>query len=170
VRRSLAFVTLALALPLASCDRKSDAASDAGPPPVASAPPAPSARAPSPVASAEPEAESVQLLKLTMTSSVKDKEPVDEVQSVAPGERVYAHLKVRNRTGFTRTLDVRFRVNGVERSTVSLEVEPSWSWRTWAYNTVLPTDPVGALVEMDVTDDTGAEVASAKLPIRKRAK
>lgn len=105
----------------------------------------------------------VELLALTLTSGVREKDPVDELKSVAPGERVYAHLRIRNRTGKTHVLTLDFSVNGEQRTTLTLDVEPSWSWRTWGYNTVLPSDRPG-LLDVTVTDE-GAELAAAKLPI-----
>jgi hypothetical protein len=105
----------------------------------------------------------VELLALTLTSAVRDKDPVDRLQDTHPGERVYAHVKVRNRTGKTHDLTVSFTVNGEPRSTISLAVEPSWSWRTWAYNTVLPTDRPGTLAV--TVSGEGGELATAELPI-----
>jgi hypothetical protein len=110
----------------------------------------------------------VELLALTLTSAIRDKDPVDKLTAVVPGERVYAHLRVRNRTGKTHILTVNFAVNGEPRTTLTLEVEPSWSWRTWGYNTVLSSDRPGALT-VTVTDE-GARLMTASLPIvaRKR--
>lgn len=98
------------------------------------------------------------------TSGVKDKEPIDNLDTARPGKRVYAHLTVRNRTAGPRKLTVSFRVAGVERSSTELDVERSWSYRSWAYMTLKPTDKgtVGVLVK----DDYGEKVAEAEIPIR----
>ncbi len=114
-----------------------------------------------------PEAESLQLLELRATSAIKDKEPTDTLRSAAPGKRLYVHLRLRNRTGFTRVCELTFRVGGVVRTTVSLEVEPSWNFRTWAYATLLPSDREGSL-DLHVEDDTGAVLADRSYPITRR--
>jgi len=140
-------------------------AGDAAPPPSASAPqPRPSAA--SPASSAAPEKPALQLLRLTLTSAVKDKEPVDELTSTAAGQRVWAHLAIRNRTGEPQRISLIFRVDGEERSTVDLKVEPSWSFRTWGYNTLRSSDKKGELtVEVRVLG--GALLTTTKLPIGK---
>jgi hypothetical protein len=98
-------------------------------------------------------------------SDVKNKEPVDTLSSAAPGKRVYAHLIVRNRTAGTRKLKMSFSVDDAERSSTELEVERSWSYRTWAYVTLRPGDK-GKLAVV-VTDDVGGEVvARAEIPIK----
>lgn len=116
-----------------------------------------------PTSSAARQPTRVELLALTLTSAVHDKNPVDRLRDTHPGERVYAHIRVRNRTGRTHDVTINFMVNGEPRSTVSLAVEPSWSWRTWAYNTVLPTDRPGTLA-VTVSGEEG-ELATADLPI-----
>ena len=128
--------------------------------------PAP-AGAPPPAEAASPDAESLQLLELRATSAIKDKEPTDTLRSAAPGKRLYVHLRLRNRTGFTRTCELTFRVGGVVRTTVSLEVEPSWNFRTWAYATLLPSDREGSL-DLHVEDDTGAVLADRSYLITRR--
>jgi len=82
-----------------------------------------------------------------------------------PGQRVWAHLTLRNRSAETRTVKLVFRVNGDERTAVTLDVEPSWSYRTWGYNTLRDFD-VGEM-SIEVTDDTGATLVTDKLPIRR---
>jgi DUF2914 family protein len=135
-------------------------------------PSAPPTSAPAPSGSAAPAApppDSLELLKLTLTSAVKDKEPADTLSDIAPGERVYAHLKFRNRSEAEQEIRVTFKVNGKTRTTVKLDVEPSWSFRTWGYNTLQDGDTRGELT-VTVTDDDGATIAEASLPIHKNAR
>ena len=101
---------------------------------------------------------------MQFASDVKNKEPADKLSAARPGKRVYAHLVVRNRTPAPRTLTVTFTVDGVVRSTTDLEVERSWSYRTWAYVTLKPTDAGKLAVE--VKDDLGERVAGAEIPIK----
>ncbi|MBK6512721.1 MAG: DUF2914 domain-containing protein [Polyangiaceae bacterium] len=153
---------LALAL-LAACGGEEGGATSSGPRP--SAPPlvAPSASGPS--YEEETGGGALELLRFTFTSAVKAKDPVDELKAAKPGQRVYAHLTLRNRTGKKRTVNVSFKVNGEERTNVDLDIEASWSWRTWAYNTVLPTDGKGTL-ELVVTDEEGNPLVESTLPIK----
>ena len=129
----------------------------------------PSARSSAP-SSAEAAAEEelstrpVELLKLRLTSAVKAKEPVDTLEHAKPGERVYAHLTVRNRTGRARKVHVVFRVGGKERSATDLEVSESWSWRTWAFVTLRADEKPGKL-EVEISDDEGLPLGEAALPI-----
>jgi len=164
-------LSLSIALLLSACKdptpyaAAADAAGDAAaPPPSASAPPA-KGSAPIPVTSAAPEKAPLQLLRLTLTSGVKDKEPIDELKAAAPGQRVWAHLAVRNRTGDPQRISLVFRVDGEERSTVDLKVEPSWSFRTWGYNTLRASDKSGELV-LEVRELGGALLSTARLPIK----
>ena len=107
------------------------------------------------------------MLRLTFTSKIENKEPADKLSSARPGQRVWAHLKVRNRSDWTHTLKLAFSINGEQRTTVDLDVEPSWSFRTWAYVTLRPTDVTGA-VTLRVTDaEEGSEIVSARLPIQR---
>jgi Protein of unknown function (DUF2914) len=106
----------------------------------------------------------IELLGLTITSAVEKKEPVDKLKAATPGTRVYAHLKLRNRSNEARTVRVDFLVNGKLRTPLKLEVEPSWSFRTWGYNTVQASD-TGEL-EVQVYDDAGAVLEKVKLPIQ----
>jgi hypothetical protein len=159
----------ALALLVAGCDRDASIGAEVGPVPGnAMAPPPPSATAsalapaPSPTTN-EPRAP-LELLKLTLTSEVKKKEPVDTLEAVGAGKRVYAHLAIRNRSNDTRKIAVTYVVNGKPRPPVDLEVEPSWSYRTWGYNT-LPAGEKGKL-EVRVTDDAGAVLGTATLSIQ----
>lgn len=108
----------------------------------------------------------VELLKLRLTSGVSNKEPVDALDHATPGQRVYAHLTVRNRTGRPRQVHVSFTIDGKERSAVDLKVDESWSWRTWAFVTLKDSDKPGKL-EIAITDDEGLPLEEASLPIKK---
>jgi hypothetical protein len=157
-----------------------DASADTGAAPsaltdVPSSPPAPSEGPPagsSPTAKTKPvdpaEAEDqaeMRLLKLTLAPGVRDKEPVSKLEAAKPGQRVWAHVTLRNRTGFAREIDLVFRVGGKERSRVTLNVEASWSFRTWGYVTLRPADVSGD-VSVTVVSDSGEELGSAKIPIK----
>jgi hypothetical protein len=134
--------------------------------PIPGAVSAPPALAPPPSAPAATEQAPLQILRLTLTSDVRNKEPVDKLDKAVPGRRVYAHLAMRNRSGKTRQIHLSFEVNGNLRTSLDLDVEPSWSYRTWGYNTVLASDTKGELT-LVVTDDQGEELARARLPIRR---
>ena len=175
---AVALAALALAA-LAGCDpeKPSGGPADAGPGDAAIASPgaAPAGSAAGagssqggPRAPAEPAAEHLQLLKMTLTSSVKNKEPVDKLEAAQAGERVYAHLALRNRTEETRQVELVFEVGGSTRSRVVLDVEESWQWRTWAYATLRDGDS-GELV-VTATEIDGPEIAQATLPIRGKGK
>lgn len=118
-----------------------------------------------PTASAAAPTPPLQVLKLTLTSDVKQKEPVDELKEAAPGQRVWAHVAIRNRASDARRVSVVFKVDGEERSTVDLKIASSWSFRTWAYNTLRAGDKSGELT-VEVRDDGGNVLAQAKLPIK----
>lgn len=168
---------LASILALAACDpeRPSGGAADGGPGDAAAeasipgAAPAQTAAAPGSAgagrAPAGAAAEHLQLLKMTLTSAVKDKEPVDKLEAASAGERVYAHLALRNRTEEMRQVELIFQVNGSTRSHVVLDVEDSWQWRTWAYATLREGDS-GELTVI-ATEIDGPELRRATLPIRK---
>jgi hypothetical protein len=132
----------------------------AAPPPPPPPPPATSASA-----QAAPAAERLQVLKLTFTSDVKNKEPVDSLDAGTAGQRVYAHLAMRNRTGAEKRMQLVFRVRGEMRSGVSLKVDPSWSFRTWAYATLQASD-AGKELEVSVLDDDASVITVVKLPIK----
>lgn len=121
-----------------------------------------------PSATASATTPSLQMLRLTLTSEVKQKEPVDELKEAGPGQRVWAHLTVRNRAPEARRVSVIFKVDGDERSTVDLPIASSWSFRTWAYNTLRAGDKSGELT-VEVRDDAGAVIGQAKLPIKATA-
>lgn len=167
---------VALVWLLVACDDPAPASLDAAPPPPSSgaAPPNASApktpvNAPAPPSSAAPEKAPLSLLRLTLTSAVKDKEPVDELKAAGPGQRVWAHLALRNRSSEARRLTLIFRVDGEERSTVDLKVEPSWSFRTWGYNTLRASDKSGDLT-LEVRELSGPILTTARLPIKATSK
>lgn len=110
----------------------------------------------------------MQLLQFQFCSDVKGKEPADRLESAEPGMRVWAHLKLRNRSDQKRSVHLEFAVNGEKRTAVDLDVESSWSYRTWAYNTLRKTDKSGEL-SLTVTDDSGATLVERTLPIRAKA-
>jgi hypothetical protein len=95
---------------------------------------------------------------------VKAKDPVDDLDAAKPGQRVYGHVTIRNRTAGSKRVTLSFRVNGDERSMVDLDIEKSWSWRSWAYVTLRKEDK-GELT-VHVFDDHGAEMATKSIPIR----
>lgn len=105
----------------------------------------------------------LQVLAITFTSGIEGKDPRDKLHVARPGQRVYAHLKMRNRSGRKRCLDVTFRVGGKKRTKVRLEIGKSWSWRTWAYNTLRADDRQP--LELTIVDDQGALVFHKKLPV-----
>lgn len=105
------------------------------------------------------------VLKMTLASGIKDKAPADKLASAKPGQRVWAHVTLRNRSGSSREIDVVFRVNGKERTRVTLDVQAAWSFRTWGYVTLRPTDVTGEL-EAVVVDDSGEELGKMTIPIR----
>jgi hypothetical protein len=115
------------------------------------------------------EAGSLELQELTFTSEVKNKEPVDTLLAAEPGKRVWVHLRLRNRDDAPRKIGLEFRVNGDKRTTLDLKVEKSWSYRTWAYNTLLEGDKQGT-VSLEVRDDTGVVLADRSVPIATKAR
>lgn len=132
---------------------------DAGKPDATSSAAAPTAPQEAPKARAP-----VELLKLVLTSGVQKKEPVDKLDEVEAGSRLYAHLTLRNRSGEKRKVHVDFLVNGKLRTPLELDVESSWSYRTWGYNTLQATDK--GEVEVRVIDEAGTTLAASRLPIR----
>jgi hypothetical protein len=171
VMRSVLAILLLALTPALGCSRCSN---DVGPveasalasgASAAPAPPPPPPPATSASAQAAPAAERLQVLKLTFTSDVKNKEPVDTLEVGSPGQRVYAHLAMRNRTGAAKTMQLVFRVRGEKRSSIDLKVEPSWSFRTWAYNTLQAGD-AGKELEVTVLDDDASVLTVAKLTIK----
>ena len=172
-RRSTPLLLLA-AFTLCACDKKDSAseldaaaASSSAP----SATPAASSAAPADSANDEPPTEPLQLQGMTFTSNVEGKEPVDVLVAAEPGQRVWAHLRLRNRSGQARKIHLEFRVNDQKRTTLDLDVAESWSYRTWAFNTLQAGDKTGT-VSLKVTDDSGAVLADSSVPIaaKKRTK
>jgi hypothetical protein len=155
------------------CDERADA-SPAAPSPAAVAPPGTaSARsasraspAPTPPAQGSASGDKCELrvLKAVFTSDVKNKEPADVLTSAKPGQRVWAHLTVRNRCPSSRSLALSFQVGGSERSKVDLDIEPSWSYRTWGYVTLRKGDM--GKVELAVKDEDGSVLVASTLPIK----
>jgi len=155
--------SLVLGLLVAACGPR-----DQAPTASASAPlPGPTVTAP-PLTSAEVEDElstrPVQLLKLQFTSNVKNKEPEDTLDHARPGQRVYVHLTLRNRSKRERKVEVVFAVDGKPEPPIELNVGDSWSWRTWGYKTLSKKDTKGKL-RVTVTDDEGNPVADGEIPI-----
>jgi hypothetical protein len=170
----VALLVPALALAFASCGCSGCDGRAAASEPDAAPPPAPptstassSARAPAAPASSAADKAPLQLLKLVFTSEVKNKEPVDKLDYAQPGQRVYVHLTLRNRGADVRPVTLSFKVNGDARSKVDLKVDPSWSFRTWGYNTLRAGDLTGEL-SVELRDDAGALVTSARLPIKNK--
>jgi len=104
------------------------------------------------------------VLKSVFTSEVKNKEPADVLTSAKPGQRVWAHLTVRNRCPSSRSLVLSFQVGGADRSKVDLDIEPSWSYRTWGYVTLRKGD--SGKVELAVKDEDGSVLVASSLPIK----
>jgi hypothetical protein len=163
MRITSAFVAAAA---LAGCGDSPSAA-----PSAAASGPVPSVLAPGSaevISSAEVEDETstrpVELLKLVFAADVKDKEPSGQLQVAKPGQKVFAHLTVRNLSNHPRKVKLNFSVAGEKRTQVELFVGESWSWRTWAYNTLLAKD-AGKKLELEVTDDEGHPLFEGALPI-----
>lgn len=129
--------------------------------PAATATPAPTQAAPAPQTRVP-----IELLTLTVTSNIEKKEPVDKLKAATPGTRVYAHLKMRNRSNEKRTIHVDFLVNGKLRTPLKLDIEPSWSFRTWGYNTLQAGD--SGELEVQVYDDGGTMLEKVRLPIQSK--
>jgi Protein of unknown function (DUF2914) len=163
MRPSLAAASLICGSAVFGCGK------DAAPAPTASsaAPPSVTA-APSARATSSARAATLELQRFRLTSNVERKEAVDDLVSATPGERVWAHATLRNRTGETKRVSLIFRVDGDERTTVDLRVEPSWSWRTWGYVTLRPTDREGVLT-VELRDEHAELLAQKALTIREKA-
>jgi len=156
---------MALAFLAASCR-------DAAPGPVPSATAAPlatlAAPPPRPVDTRAVEDElstrPMELLRFRFTSGIEQREPKDELKAARPGQKVFAFLAIRNRTGQKRTVTLAWTVGGEARTTLDLDIDESWQFRTWGYNTVSAKDR-GAL-RLEVTDDAGNVLVEEELPIR----
>jgi len=114
-------------------------------------------------ASPDPGLKPLQLLRFTWTDKIANRDPAGKLHIARPGQRVYAHLRLRNRSGRKRCVHLTFRVGTKKRTEVTLAVGKSWSWRTWAYNT-LRGDDRGPL-HLIVADDQGRTIIDSKLPI-----
>jgi hypothetical protein len=111
----------------------------------------------------DPKLKPMQLLRFTFSDAIKDKDPGKTLHVARPGQRVYAHLRMRNRSGRKRCMHVIFRVGGNKRTEITLTVGKSWSWRTWAYNT-LKRDDRGPL-SLEITDDQGKIIVKRSLAV-----
>ena len=111
----------------------------------------------------DPNLKPLQVLRFKFSSDVKNREGVDKLSVLRPGQRVYAHFTMRNRSGSDRCMHLVFRVNGKKRTTMTLGIGKSWSWRTWAYNTVRPEER--GFLELEATDDQGKLVLRERLAI-----
>jgi Protein of unknown function (DUF2914) len=157
---------------LGGCDERSADGAPKAPPSSSASVPAnvPSAAAtptPAQTGTAAPRTRvPIELLGFTVTSNVDKKEPVDKLKTATPGARVYAHLKMRNRSNEARTVRVDFLVNGKLRTPLKLEIEPSWSFRTWGYNTLQASD--SGELEIQVYDDAGTMLERVRLPIQSK--
>jgi hypothetical protein len=105
----------------------------------------------------------VQLLRFAFASAIERKDPRDRLSVARPGQRVFTHLTLRNRSGRERCVTIQLYVGGVRRTTLVQKVGRSWSWRTWGYNT-LRADDRGKL-EAVVRDDQGNELARREVAI-----
>jgi hypothetical protein len=114
-------------------------------------------------APADPGLAPLQLLRFTFTDGVANKDPKQKLQIARPGQRVYAHLRLRNRSGRKRCVHVAFSVGGQKRTEVTLQVGKSWSWRTWAYATPRVDD--SKPLQVVVTDDQGKVIVKKKLAV-----
>lgn len=168
LRLPLSIVASVVLVAIAACNRSSVPGDSNDASAGSSSAAASSAPTPAPTASVPVLREPIQLLRLTFTSGVEGKEPVDELQAAEPGMAVHAHVRLRNRSSEVRKISLVFRVNGDKRTNLELEVQPSWSYRTWAFNTLRKTDTTGEM-QFVVKDDTGAVLAETSLPIRGKA-
>lgn len=103
------------------------------------------------------------LLKFKWTSGIEGRAPRDKLNIARPGQRVYAHMHIRNRSGRKRCLRLTFRVGGKVRTKITLEIGKSWNWRTWAYNTI-KSDDKGPLHLIGV-DDQGRKLIDKMLAV-----
>lgn len=154
------------ALVLAGCDERASAGTpDAAPPPPPPPSAAPTAAAkPSTGTTAAPAAGELKVLKMVFTTEVKSKEPSDKLDFAKAGQRVYAHVTLRNRTGGEKPIVLAFLVGGAVRSKIDLDVADSWSYRTWGYVTLRDGD-TGDLVA-EVRDGSGTVMERARIPIK----
>jgi hypothetical protein len=126
-------------------------------------PPSDEAEAEAACAPADPAIKPMQLLRFTFTSGIEGKDAKDKLAVARPGQRVFAHLHMRNRSKRERCIHVTFSVGGKERSHVTLKIGDSWEWRTWAYATVKSDEK--APLRVVVTDDQGATIVDKLLGV-----
>lgn len=126
-----------------------------------SKPPAPSSAEVDDELSTQP----MELMRFRFTSAIEKREPKDELKFARPGQRVYGYLALRNRTGRRKFVTLAWSVNGEERTKLDLPIDESWQFRTWGFNTLLPTDRKGTL-RLEVTDEAGHPIVDETLPIR----
>lgn len=112
---------------------------------------------------APPHLKPLQLLRFAFASGLEGKDPRDKLSVARPAQRIYTHLTLRNRSGEKRCVTIELSVGGQTRTTLVQSIGVSWSWRTWAYNT-LRDDDRGKL-EAVVRDDQGNELARRELAI-----
>ena len=105
----------------------------------------------------------MQVLLFRWTSGIENKDPKDRLYVARPGQRVYAHLRMRNRSGTERCLKLVFRVGDEKRTEVTLRIGESWNWRTWAYNTLKREDRKP--LRLTIHDDQGALILDERLPV-----
>ncbi|MEM9692119.1 MAG: hypothetical protein AAGA56_06225 [Myxococcota bacterium] len=110
----------------------------------------------------------MQLLRFAFASGLEGKDPKDKLHIARPGQRIYAHLTLRNRSGRKRCATLTFRVGGKKRTEIKVKIGESWSWRTWAYNTLRSDDREP--LELTVRDDKGGLVLREKLAVVPAAK
>lgn len=106
----------------------------------------------------------MELMRFAFSSAIERREPKDELTHAKPGQRVHAFLAIRNRTGRKRSIHLAWSVNGEPRTQLDLDVDESWQFRTWGFNTVLPKDR--GTLRLEVTDDAGNSLVERELPIR----
>jgi hypothetical protein len=126
----------------------------------------PSSSAPesAPSASPPPPRPPLELLRFAFAESIRGKEPTSKLTFATPGEKVYGHLAIRNRSRETRHVRVVFKIGEETRTLLDLAVDPSWSFRTWGYATLRASDR--GKVHLRATDDEGNVLVEEDLPIR----
>lgn len=108
------------------------------------------------------------MLRFTITSEVKNREPVDVLKVAEAGKKAWGHVTLRNRSKEPRRVTMYFYVDGEQRSMVDLKVNSSWSYRTYAFNTLKDADKDRTL-RVEVRDDTGTLLTEEKIPIKAKA-
>ena len=116
----------------------------------------------------DPTLKPLQLLQFRFTSGIEGKDAKDKLHVARPGTRVYAHFRMRNRSGRKRCMKLTFRVGNKKRTEVTLKVGKSWNWRTYAYNTLKPEDREP--LRLTVEDDQGVVILDERLAVIPEAK